>query len=285
MAKDYLQRDIIIKQTGGANYLKLGKKYRVMGISSDGGLILHGLNCAWYGIENIHFELAIPENSEINIGDTVIVIKPTTSLEDGAERVVLDFLCDDKNKIVVEGVIPGGWLDATKVVKKINISKLRIKKVIEIIEERGLCFPNHIIFHEHMKSITGKNLSDLSTYQRGKNIYVGQYPKGKLLDSQFISDKEYEPIELRIASNPTNTSPIKRNASADGLLKILGKSLIELMNIKPEEEEQKLIGLVFEYINSGRIKVGEFFVGEGDIKVIKTKNNEKVEEVNDAIPF
>lgn len=284
LKKTNVGKKIVILSNNKANYIYTGSNYIIKSISDDGAMLLSGISHLWYGEEGVHFAFIEYPNKDMEIGDTVIVIEKTTTLEQGEEKAIVGFLCDDRNKIVLEGIIPGGWIEPRKLTKKIDISKLRMKKAIELFAQRGTTFFNDMFLSNSVKDILGKNLDDLDIKQSIKKL-VTKNGNGIMLSEDLYTDSKYEELEIIIVKDPVFVGYSRSNSKADKT-PILGKRLSDLRKNFNSQKEDDVVKLSCEFSNNGgHIKFGEFAFFPESLKVIKSSEYEIQTPVTVSIPF
>jgi len=271
-------KKIIILNTLGCTFISVGKEYTIRNVSEDGGAHFHNCDYYWYAHCSDDFKYLIDENTDIEIGDWIVVTQSTTTFKKGDERLVIGFLCDDKNKIIIEGTLPGGWVDYTKLCKKIDFSKTRIKKGIELIEEYGIQFMSSHFFSKSIAGYLGRNLIDLSVKQAGKDIVVDE---STIIASRLLTTKPYEPKILLITSDPKKIEAQNNEEKQ----KILGRKFSDFSRCN-EENENSMVTLSCTFSANGYIKVGNSLLTGEPFKVVKKSDYESKNEANNtSSPF
>lgn len=114
----------------------------------------------------------ILKEQELKKGDKIIIINDTQSFKKETEKEIIDFIDNDKDKILVEGLLPGGWLKSVNVIKLIDYKTLRVKSIMELLqqfEDKYVTLAG--ILKEVAKyDIFGKRLEELEIKQTGSKI-------------------------------------------------------------------------------------------------------------------
>jgi hypothetical protein len=220
----------------------------------------------------------------MEIGDFVIVLEKTTTLKQGDEKQIIDFLCGDKNKIVLDGIIPGGWIEPRKLVKKIDISNLRIKKAIELVKQKGICFYAEMYLNQSVKDILGKDLSELEIRQIGKRL-VTKNGNGFAITEDLYTDLKYEELDIFITTNPENIGYMRSSMKSDKSA-ILGKKLSDLRKNFNSQSDDDVAKLSCEISNNGGyIRHGEFSLMTNSFKITKSSEYELQTAVSVSSPL
>lgn len=270
--KSDIGKTILIKDRSDSSAVKIGNSYLIIATSSDGGAHLQNTDRYWYAANIEAFQFVNTKNEDIEIGDTVIIVKDTTTLKEGEEKKVTGFVCEDKNKIVVEGIIPGGWIDVKKMVKKVDLSRYRTKKAIELMKEYGLDFYTRLYLNSTNSKIFGKTFDELGVVQYSSSLKCIKL-KGVQLSDFMYTDKPYEQIEIIVLSEkdiPGNQSNNKIEKS-----KIANKKLSEVLKKFNEEDDESVLNLSLLFCNDGQINVSGYYLVNTSIKIVKKTQNEE----------
>lgn len=284
LKKTDIGKKVVILNTNRANYISKGSEYVIKAINDDGSILFSGVPFFWYGKEEEHYELVEHPNKDMEIGDFVIILEKTTTLMEGEERKITGFLCDDRNKIIIEGIIPGGWIEPRKLVKKIDFTKFRIKKAIELFKQKGTMFFNDMYLSQSIKDAMGKELSKLEIKQIGKKL-VTKNGGGIILSEEIYTDSKYEELEIVITKDPLLIDYYRQGAKSEKS-SILGKKFSELRKSFNSQREDDVVKLSCEFANNGgHIKIGDFMIYSHSLQVIKSSQYEEQTPVTVSSPL
>lgn len=273
-------KEIIINDTVGATYLKIGAKLKITKVYSPDCVLLSGCHAKWNINSRADFDYITPVNTTLVIGDEVIVNHDTTSIDAGSIRTILAFLNGDPNKIVLEGVISGGWITVDKLTKSINLEKTRVKTCLEIMYESGVYEPFRTV--GGMKEyyyIFGRKLSEIGVKQMSDKLLIkGKDGSNFRIPSYAIcdADKKVEEYDIIVSKYILSASRIKAPDDATpppASLFEAGKNY--------NKSEKSLIELSQKMSDYGEVSVGHHVVKREYVTVVK-----KGEEAPQALlPF
>jgi hypothetical protein len=196
---DDVGKTITIKNTQGHKSVKKNAQYVITQVFNAKTARLND-TINWICNNSTDFEVLGIEN-EYEIGDEVVLKSSTTSLDKGHKGKILDFYDDGRKKLVVEGVIPGGWIDSTKVFKLLDPTKYRVKTLCELIRDIGITFfsdfgkPSKFTF-----STFGKNLCDIGKVAQTESHFIIVYDNREdtILENYMICSKDIPPFNCKI---------------------------------------------------------------------------------------
>lgn len=240
-----------------------------------------------YGI-SLHeneYDLEMP-NAEFSKGDKVLILNKTNSFEANQEVTIMDFMCDDPNRIIAEGVSPGGWISSYNVYKKINIDGLRFKNIYDMMFEFGLSII--INLPDYMFNMLGKPLKDFKIWQIGKSLMVNN-PKGTAskIDISYTEDGERTVIRnLKLCMANREYIAVNVGTSHAPTLALADKFLSDFSTW--EDDVDKLSDLItrFKKVSSGFTITdsgGKVIHLNREMLLVKDANVKK--EVEDKLPF
>ena len=274
LSKKLVGKRLVIRRTNGSSWLGAGKEYLVERIREDNSIKFKGIPVPWFPNTDNDFSVIDEKNESIEVGDTVMITEPTSSLKVGDERKVTGFVCDDKNKIIVEGTLPGGWVEPRKIVKKIDFSKIRVKHAVEFIKEYGLDFIAKINFFDKLPNIMGRMLDTIDVQQKGKVIVYNEGFDWGLHDD-MVTEQPYEPLEILVTRDLSQINYYRDTVKEDRST-IAGKRLLEVMGYRKNIEDANgyLVNLSKKIHRDGFIKVGPFALNKNGINVVKKSEYE-----------
>jgi hypothetical protein len=135
-------------------------------------------------------------NFDIDEGDKVIILKKTNTHVPGDEAQILGFVEGDKNRIIIDGIFPGGWISRVNVKKKIDPSQYRLLTLDELVYMTTFDF---VIQSSHYSlDQLGKPLSEIEIAYDVDGMSFNE--TGNQIPEWWIvpRDREVKPYFLRI---------------------------------------------------------------------------------------
>lgn len=286
-------KEIIIKNTCGARYLKEGQKVRIFKVLRSDEISIEGVTNGWFANNRDAYQFVGQAEDNLNIGDKIILIQDTTSLKEGDVREILAFLHDDKSKIIVDGVISGGWLSSDKVEKVVDVTKIRFMTCLEIMAKEGI---TGVVGAsggiKQYANILGKTLSEIGATIKGGVVRVPieafkftkdeqrNYNKYWNIDADMTKNISEQPKEYDIIVSQYS---YKRTGNAEEIPKP-SSNLFEAAGLDRSEEQIFAISLAFH--NQGYFKVNGWVASMENVKVvIKNEDKGKESSVTNLLPF
>lgn len=280
--KEDTGKTIIINNTQGHKSAKKGVAYTITQVHNSKTVRLND-TFNWICQSEKDYEI-IGEKSQYEIGDEVVLKSATTSLDKGYRAKIIDFYDDKQKKLVIEGLIPGGWVDSSKVFKLLDHTKYRVKTLSEFIRDMTTRFynefrkPDKVIF-----TMFGKSLSDIGeVYQQDSDyIYVTSNKRTIILENYMICSIDIPLFNSKIVI--TTKEKIKEFIGNDtwGVFEHSGKDITE---VYPKLSYDKPVTL-FEFFKC----VGETYYSDGKCKVtwqlIQLESEINKKEVEPTLPF
>lgn len=269
-------RSVEIIDPCGANWLYKGQILKIKMVRTKTSVVFEGSKISWGAASESCFRFL--DGEEIEVGDIIIIKNDTTTLKSTEERVVLSFLCDDKDKLVVEGILPGGWISKRNVMKKIDLTPFRFKTHIELIKEFGFNWTDSISFSRKMCFIFGKKLSEFKIKQSifGLSINLSGKFEGSTIGSALYTDRPIEGEYCLVIRKGT----FKTKEACD----YEDRDIIEFLELRKDidglSNDEKIYELILELKNHGHVRVKGLPVSLDSIII---KNNEK--QQNLELPF
>lgn len=127
------------------------------------------------------------KNNDLKIGDVIIITQETNCMKVNTEKQITGFVCDDPDKIIVEGIFPGGWISKSKITRKILIEELRLATILELVYEHGTL--RNAVEKKSPKWLiekSGTPLSELEVHQKGANLYYKNNGKDMKISPWFM---------------------------------------------------------------------------------------------------
>lgn len=272
-------RSIRIFDTNGAKNLSKITNYIIHAVISSKVVVLEGYPTPWEAFDGC---FAFIDKDDISVGDIVILQAPTTTLIEGDERKVIGFVCEDKTKLVLEGILPGSWVHSNKVVKKKDLSNLRFKTIFELIGEYGIGFLHRIECPKWIVTYLGKNLSDIGVSQEGV-VFIINTPKKYYLSQELLTeiDKQQDCVQIFIKERA-------RSSKNNSLMETVWKEAADL-DLASQFDGEKLdppilYAILHKLINGETVRTKSgivFDMNDLTINVNKQANDEK----NYILPF
>lgn len=154
--KSDIGRKIKIINSRGSGTLITGKIYTIKAFLNKTAITTEQFPAnKWVCADKDDFEF-INEISNLKVGDKILITRDTQSLKQGDKKEILSFLNDDPNKIIVEGIIPGGWLKSSFVSKLVDLSEFRFKTFSELVLIHGLDIFNKISLPNFIINMLGR---------------------------------------------------------------------------------------------------------------------------------
>lgn len=268
--KEDVGRTVKIMNTRSADWLKRGGEYKITKFINSKCVLFEGTNGVWIGAEpdDIIFMNRDNKKNSFNIGDNVILTHNTTSLEKGNKAKIIAFLNNDPSKPVINGVIPGGWINPNKLTKQIDLSQHRIKKAIELFEEFGAAYLS--IFGLSKKSnYYNKTLEEIGCIQEGSTILK---PGEAHIDGGLFTNKTYDPIIIIIIDGKYICSQITGKEQAN----FNGKVLKEILPGFNEEDDEYISNICMKLLkNNDSFLQNSYIIHKRALQFIKLKDYEK----------
>jgi len=279
-------RYIKIKDNNKAIWLATGERYKIMNVITKSVVKLDdGYHGNWNsgGDENYQF---IDEINRVEVGDEVLIEKDTQSIKGGTIKKVTGFLHDDKNKIIVEGLLPAGWIDINKVIKLMNPKDYRLKTLLEFIKSFGIDFYQILgIGNKNIGEIQyGRPLDTLPITRQKSSLVYTIKNLTIYLNEDFLEPvgKEPEDLDLYIISKVDMRRIVSEdNEYYKGFVEHAGKKLSELKEIKSENELIKTLTTLY----TGFVNIRGNNLPRAFLQVRKNENNEKIPIPNPSLPF
>lgn len=278
---EHVGKKILIHNTEGADWVRVGHEYTISRVLNKNMVMFEGIANNWGSKRDGSWSFVDDIKEEFNEGEKVILNKETISLRKGTKTVIKGFINDDKNKIVIEGIIPGGWVTSTSLTKIIDIEKYRIKKAIELLKDFGPNFMYNFGLDYSKHDILGKDLSEFKVSQEGSELVL-LTPSAAILYRNMYTDKAYEPLEMYIE----NEKAIKLfNSGNEGIevTQIANRNYREIKKGFDPDNEKSVTGFCQEYCRKGYVRIGQLLLDMSVFKIIKKESNETAQLP--ALPF
>jgi hypothetical protein len=171
------KRKIIILDTKGADWLTVGQTCEILEVLNPEQVRLKdgGANKTWVIRSNDIYSYEFVTETPVEIGDEIFLLKNTQSLKEGEIKKITGFVNNDKSKILVEGILPGGWINICNVTILKNPENFRFRTLGELMFNNGgvRCWgiiPN--MNEKVFKSIPfGKPLKDVKAFRHDGDLY------------------------------------------------------------------------------------------------------------------
>lgn len=113
------------------------------------------------------------EFSGMNIGEEATINRNTNSFKMGQKIIIKDFLNGDPDKILTDGVTPGGWIKSSDLIRRIDAKKYRLKTYLECCFDFGMDWWKSRLIDKYVFTKLGMNLAELE-YKLTKegSIYI-----------------------------------------------------------------------------------------------------------------
>lgn len=278
--KSDVGKTIKIIDTHRAAWISIGKEYKIEGYINGSTISINGKS--WIATEDCY--VFTNDKQDLQIGDRIVILKNIESIKINTEKEIIGFLDDDKGKIIVEGLLPGGWINNEHVHKIKDLHEWRVKTLLEIVREKG--FVNFILADKKLISsnIFGKSLVEIKARQIGLGVYY-RYPD-KITEFEI-----YDELLTQISNIPENLciaikseKEISKIIPNDGtffanLKPYLGKNLVDII---PEFDNEYLITMLPEFARGKSFKVNSYIVLHQEflevIPISKLKNKQDEEK-------
>lgn len=283
---------VIMLETAMAAWLTIGCEYIIERVDLNGTVVFKdkvgNKLPPWIGLkENVKFL----DERPILPGDEVIIIKETTSFKSNERLKVIGYICDNPDKLEVEGCLPGGWIKASSVVKVTDITNLRFKTPWELIKEYGMHCLQLVPIKEYFYPFAGRPLSDADVMEDSRGLYVKTKDLKKRYDIQEViyTDKPKEELRL-VLGDPALLSNCITTTSQK--FKEISKRCHKIVKYKEGDADDDP-ALIFEILltlgRAGQIPLINtgYLIPAEVLKVIPAKEvvkeNELKQEMNDVI--
>lgn len=205
----------------------------------------------------------------VEIGSKIVLINPTNSFSSGTTLEVIEFLDGDPNKIIVKGLLPGGWIK-TNSVKRI-MKKLRNKTLLEIIIDSPHPVDDYYSLEgaymaQYLKSIPlDQNKAGFANFNSHSNSYIGYQFNGNSVklyhkNLEFQSKPIYSSpnVKFRYSDSTSLTMGLKDQELELNLLIELTKRIKESFNWEGSQiVNEKMCQLLTDgIVYNGKIKSG-----------------------------
>lgn len=269
-------RLVRINNRRGADWITEGSELKIGKYVNSLTVKFHNNNNIWTA-RNLNDITFLDENKEILvIGDPVILTSNTTSLKRGEKATILSFVEDDPNKPVIKGIIPGGWINPSKLCKQIDLKKNRVKSAIAIFAKESTSF---LSICGAYTNIFGKTLEEIEAIQIDSEIVYKK--KNIIINKSHYTSEEIEPMVIVIVADNyvikiVNTEKLPPK-------NIGGKLLREFYKKLDEDDDQSVIAMFNDALASGCIPFDRYYgITFDGIKIITKK---EYEQKNLTIPF
>lgn len=277
---EHIGKQIVVNNTEGADWLKKGSTYTINKVYNHTKVMFKEVDNLWTSIKENSWTLVYNEVQKLKEGDEVIMAKETTSLKKGVKTKVKGFVDGDERKLIVEGVIPGGWIRPENVIKVINLEKYRMKKAIELVRDFGFKFTDMFDLNHALYFMFGKKLSDLQVIQQSDTLLMTE-PQHFYISSELYTDQPYEPLDLKIL-NKEAIKPYSNGLATQEIEEILGKSYSEINKDFDPDNDKAIMILCKEFEKKSYLKNKQTALMKEAFKVVKKQDNEQAQP---ALPF
>lgn len=275
-------RKIIIHDLEGADWLTKKSEYIIENIISRHSVLLKGAVKSWKSTKAGSWSFVYDKKEEFNKGDKVILNKETTSLKKGHPTIVKGFIDDNKERIIVEGLMPGGWINSKSLIRMIETEKYRIKKAIELLSEFGPSFMQTFGYNDNDIHILGKELSELNVRQHDNEVIVDA-PHEIYLNPSVYTDKKYEPLEIYVGSE-REIKGINLGYTGIEITQVVDKNYRDIRKGFDPDNSKSVVEFCKEYMRKGYIKIGQILLTIETFRIIKKETNEELQAVP-LLPF
>lgn len=279
-------KKIVIKDINGHSLLKKNHTYEISQVIASNKINLVGINRSWAATDDCFFFIE-EAKSKFEIGDEVIFRESTISIKKGGTAKITGFKDDEKTKIIVDGILPGGWIDFTKLIKLIKIEGYRLKTLVEIVYELGITSLPIYGIDASISPLFGRTLEELGVKQNEGSLYISS-PKMWVIDPKFYTKEPEHNYEIYFdeARLKERFAGDKKNKARKDISFYKGKKLSEVS--KFNTNNTMIMMMCDEFNNKGYIVIDRYAIDHMGIKIIKletNENNEGIEANNAIIPF
>lgn len=282
--KDLEGKTIRIKDTVGAIWVTKFKEYEVVKVMSSTKVMLKNIDTAWSSNSRDNWEIVEKKQEKLNTGDKVILIKNTTSLRKGQLTEIREV---NGERIIVDGILPGGWIKPDCIVKAIDVNKTRLKEAIELANEFGYKFIELFDIPNNYIDALGKNLSEFEVRQELDSLIIRDKQKLRgpwLVSSKMYTEELYEPLDIYIRGNCVNIMSSSINCNdkyVEEYKSISNMPLSKTRSFDPKNSSH-VFGICSSFNEAGYIRLTAkgfnklaLISGATEIRKIKDKENEQ----------
>lgn len=270
--KDIGRKLIITNLQGAGHYLETDKEYTIKEVYGHRQVLFEGVNGSWQCTTDEDYFFTNTKKEKLEKGDRIILLRGIQSIKENEKVTIKEFLDDNNEKIVVDGLLPGGWIDSSKVMKIRETKNFRTKSLLEIMYEYGSSLSGAGMDLKLLKlDVFGKPLNEIEDIQEiGKNFAIKSKFYKFLIHENLITDVSEPIINISIVLiGKDEMIKISGGASSSyyqQLEKYLGTNI---KNLDPEINLEKILPKMVECFAMGTsFKLKKFILHGSFIKAI-----------------
>lgn len=290
--KEDIGKKVKILNCGGAAWILVGENYTINTINKTGSGVIftdkNGLDLMMWIGQREH--VLFLNETIINLGDEVIILKETTSFKVNERVIVTGYVHEDKTKLLIDRCLPGGWLDISNVMKVLDLTKLRFKTPWELARDSGIMCFTSLLIRDQILNFFDKSLSSIDVQQDVLGLYIMIKDKRFSVTKNMYTSEPKEELRLVLASKSILVNFF--SPTTDKGKKIIGyaHNLIKMHENDKGDDPNIMYDLLYQFAKNGEItpvnipfRTTVDIVQIVPVKDVIRENEEKSKEKNDII--